>query len=277
MVRSLLIASLALAACNGTAPQGSHPLRLSVTTRSATAGPTTLATSPAAITVGSGANSLTLTKVQVVLARIELGTSGGCAAVATAPTAATAETDETDETDEQDCDELQAGPALVDLPTDGTTKVILDGLVPAGTYSKLQARLDAVNQPDADDAAVSASAFLTAHPDWRGISVKVTGSFTDPAGAAHDFTFTSEVDAEIEAAFATPVTVASGTSNVTIDVDVASWFKDAAGGVIDPTNAANAEAIAHNIRQSVKAFEDDNHDGADDHDATQEHQAHQEP
>src|SRR5437879_80043 len=165
MVRSLLIASLALAACNGTAPQGSHPLRLSVTTRSATAGPTTLATSPAAITVGSGANSLTLTKVQVVLARIELGTSGGCAAVTTAPTAATAATAETDETDEQDCDELQAGPALVDLPTDGTTKVILDGLVPAGTYSKPQARPDAANQPEAERAAVRPRAFPPGHPD----------------------------------------------------------------------------------------------------------------
>src|SRR5205807_832417 len=182
MVRSLLIASLALAACNGTAPQGSHPLSLSVTTRSATAGPTTLATSPAAITVGSGANSLTLTKVQVVLARIELGTSGGCAAVTTAPTAATAATAETDETDEQDCDELQAGPALVDLPTDGTTKVILDGLVPAGTYSKLQARLGAGDPPDADDPARRPSPLLLAHPHRRGVSVEGPGTLIGPAG-----------------------------------------------------------------------------------------------
>jgi hypothetical protein len=254
--------SLTVAACNGTGPRASHPLSLSVTTRSATAAPTT---SAAAITVGSGANSLTLSKVQVVLARIELGTSGGCAPAAATPPA---------ETQEQDCDELQAGPALVDLPTDGTTKVILDGVVPAGTYSKLRARLDALHQPDEDDGPANASAFLTVHPDFKGISVKVTGSFTDMAGTAHDFTFTSEVDAEIEAAFATPVTVGSGTSNVTIDVDVASWFKDAGGAVIDPTNSANAEAIARNIRQSFKAFEDDNHDGADDHDAGQ---AHQEP
>jgi hypothetical protein len=35
--------------------------------------------------------------------------------------------------------------------------------------------------------------------------------------------------------------------------------------VIDPTDPANAEAIERNIRQSFRAFEDDNHDAMDDH------------
>ena len=37
-----------------------------------------------------------------------------------------------------------------------------------------------------------------------------------------------------------------------------------AGAAIDPTNAANAEAIAANIRGSFEAFEDNDHDGVDD-------------
>src|SRR5690349_19034839 len=102
MARSLLIASLALAACNGTGPRDARPLSLSVTTRSSTAAPTP---SPTAITIGTGANSLTLTKVQVVLARIELATSGGCAPDTPVATAQPADMDE------EDCDELQAGPA----------------------------------------------------------------------------------------------------------------------------------------------------------------------
>jgi len=72
-------------------------------------------------------------------------------------------------------------------------------------------------------------------------------------------------DAEIAAAFNPPVTVGTGTSNLTIDVDLASWFKDATGAVIDPTNPANAGAIEENIQRSFRAFEDDNHDGTDDH------------
>ena len=64
-------AVLALAACSSTGPGVSPPVSLSVTTRSPAAAPTSSPAS-AAITVGSGANSVTLTKVQVVLARIEL-------------------------------------------------------------------------------------------------------------------------------------------------------------------------------------------------------------
>jgi hypothetical protein len=123
----------------------------------------------------------------------------------------------------------------------------------------LEAKLDAVEaneEPGAND-------FLTKNPGFAGISVKVTGVFTD-ANGTHDFTFTSEADAEIEAAFQPPVAVGAGTSNLTISLDITSWFKDATGAVIDPTNAANAAAIEQNIRRSFHAFEDDNHDGADD-------------
>jgi len=239
--------ALILAACDGTAPKASQPLSLSVTTKG-TSGVSVPAGSgmSAAIQIGSGANSLTITQAQVVLARIELSTAGSCAT--------TGEAD--------DCAELQLGPTLVDLPVDATTQaMLLDVAVPAGTYSGVQAKLDAV-KPDDDEPG--ASAFLTAHPDFQGISVKVTGVFTDASNTTHDFTFTSEVDAEMEARFEPPVTLASDTKNFTIAVDIASWFKDASGAVIDPTNAANAEAIAQNIARSARAFEDDNHDGVDD-------------
>ena len=94
----------------------------------------------------------------------------------------------------------------------------------------------------------------------------MTGVFTDANSQTHPFTFTVEADAEIEAAFNPPVTVGAGTSNLTIDVNLASWFTDATGAVIDPTNPDNAAAIEQNIQRSFRAFEDDNHDGTDHHD-----------
>src|SRR6266550_6953565 len=236
--------ALTLTACDATAPKTSQPVSLSVTTKGASGVAVPAGSSmSAAIQIGSGANSLTITQAQVVLARIELSTAGSCATTG----------------EEDDCAELQLGPTLVDLPVDATTQVMLvDVAVPAGTYSGVQAKLDAVKPDD------GASAFLTAHPDFQGISVKVTGVFTDASNTTHDFTFTSEVDAEMEARFEPPVTLASDTKNFTIAVDIASWFKDAGGAVIDPTNAANAEAIAQNIRRSARVFEDDDHDGVDD-------------
>lgn len=236
--------ALLLGACSDVGP--SHPVSLSVTTKSASSTPLQgAARINADIVIGTGANSLTISKVQVVLADIELSPGGTCST--------------TDEHD--DCEELEAAPALVDLPVDGSTLVILDGAVPPGTYAALEAKLDAVTANDEEEGG---SAFLTAHPDFAGVSVQVTGVFTDANNQAHPFTFTSEADAEIEAAFQPPVTVGTGTSNLTINVDVASWFKDASGGVIDPTNTANAGAIEENIRRSFQAFEDDNHDGEDD-------------
>jgi hypothetical protein len=240
-------AALILAACNGTTPKAVYPLSLSITTRSTSGASLAGSSVRAAIQIGSGANSLTINQVQIVLARIELSATGSCAT--------TGEAD--------DCDELQLGPTLANLPVDGTTQVMLvDAAVPAGTYSGLQAKLDAVT-PDDDEPG--GSAFLTAHPEFKGISVKVTGVFTDGSNAAHDFTFTSGVDAELEARFQPPVTLTSDTKNFTLAVDVASWFKDASGAVLDPTNAANAETIARNIQRSARAFEDDDRDGIEDH------------
>src|SRR3989454_4645652 len=239
--------ALTFAACDGTAPKASQPVSLSVTTKG-TSGVSVPAGSglSAAIQIGSGANSLTINQAQVVLARIELSTAGSCATTG----------------EEHDCAELQLGPTLVDLPVDATTQVMLEDVaIPAGTYSGVQATLDAVHP---DDNEPGASAFLTAHPDFQGISVKVTGVFTDASNTTHDFTFTSAVDAEMAMRLEPPVTLASDTKNFTIAVDVASWFKDASGAAIDPTDPANAEAIARNILRSARVFEDDDHDGVDD-------------
>src|SRR2546426_7384807 len=241
--------ALTLTACEATAPKTSQPVSLSVTTKG-TSGVAVPAGSgmSAAIQIGSGANSLSITQAQVVLARIELSTAGSCVTMG----------------EDDDCAELQLGPTLVDLPVDATTQVMLEDVaIPAGTYSGVQATLDAVH---ADDDEPGGSAFLTAHPDFQGISVKVTGVFTDASNTTHDFTFTSAVDAEMAMRLEPPVTLASDTKNFTIAVDVASWFKDASGAAIDPTDPANAEAIERNIRRSARVFEDDDHDGVDDND-----------
>ncbi len=232
--------ALLLAACSDMGP--TRHVSLSVTTKSASTGSQPVA---ANIVIGSGPNSITITKAQVVLSEIELSPGGPCSST----------------TEDDGCDELETGPVLVDLPVDGTTKVVLDGLVPAGMYAALEAKLDAVT---ANDDETGASAFLTAHPEFAGISVMVTGTFTDASNQTHSFTFTSEADAGIEAAFQPPVTVDGTTSNLTINIDVASWFTDQSGAVIDPTNTANAGAIEQNIQRSFHAFEDDNHDGESD-------------
>lgn len=252
MIRSFLLrvaawsivpaAGMALAGCDATAPKA---LSVSITTNSIVPAGARFAASGlgADILIGSGANSLKITSVQLVLAKIELASSTPC----------------TGTTGESGCEELELGPVLVDVPLNGTTPAILDQVVPAGTYTGLDAELNAVQAGE-----TGAAAFLAAHPEFAGVSVRVVGVFTDANSVDHPFTFTTGADAEIEMQFQPPVTVGTGTSNLTIAVDVPSWFRDASGAVIDPTNAANAPMIAANIERSFRAFEDDNRDGLPD-------------
>ncbi len=263
--------TLLLAACNSTAPVPSQRISLSTTI-----GPRAAASGPAmdVIVTGTG-GKVKITSAQVVLSHIALKSDAACATDADedandaheandATQPAGASEPNADNNDEHDC-RVHVGPVLVDLPMDGSTKVILDALVPAGTYSGLRAKLEAVEGDDDES-----SPFLTAHPDFADVSVKVVGVFTDAGGTDHAFTFTSKVEAELSVKFTTPVTVGANSKNLTVDVNVGSWFLDAAGAIIDPTKAANADAIEHAIRASLSAFEDDDHDGHDDHGGTPE-------
>lgn len=252
-------AALLLSSCESTAPRPMARVSLSA---AIAAGAHASPSGPAADVIVSGSGgSVKITSAQIVLADVRLkggatcsGTTSGVERDDTPDSAETndssaardsAEAADSDAADtseasdgEHDCEALDVGAVTVNLPLDGTTKVVLDGLVPAGTYTGLRARLDSVN---------------------------VVGVFTDSSGTDHAFTFATGVEAEVEMDFAAPVTVGSGTNNLTIDVNVGSWFTTAAGAVIDPTNPANQDAIEQAIRASFRAFEDDNQDGTDDH------------
>ena len=224
--------AVTLAACESTGP-GTRALSLSVTTKSGTPAASPSSDPPA----GSTVTSLTVSAAQVTVREVELAPVGTtCVAEQADAAAAGTTSDDGSNEEHDDCEELELGPLTVDLPLDATTQLVLDALVPAGTYRAVEAKLNAVN---------------------------VSGSFMD-AGGTHSFTFTSNAEAEIEMEFATPITVGPGTSNFTVSVDVASWFKDASGNFLDPNDPANAETINANIRHSFRAFADEDHDGVDD-------------
>jgi len=244
----LLLASvtLLLTACDSTAP------RLQRINLSTTIGSAPMSTTPgivADLIVNGTGGSVRITSAQMTLSHIKLASDTACAAddgerehadsnETAADTNETADHDDGDDTDEHECEPIRVDPVQVNLPLDGTTKVILDALVPAGSYVGLRAKLESVN---------------------------VVGVFTDSGGTDHAFTFTSDAHAHVSVNFASPMAVSASTTNLTIDVDVASWFKGASGAILDPNNAENQEAIERAIRASFHAFQDDNHDGDDDH------------
>jgi hypothetical protein len=173
-----------------------------------------------------GTDSLILTSVQVVLREIEL------------KRAETADCDV--EPEPEGCEEVEVGPVEV----------------PAGSYSRIDFEVHKVSGGDPTDAA-----FLQAHPTFDGLSIRAQGTFNGQA-----FTFETDLDVEQELSLAVPMAVDETTAtNVTVRVDVSTWFRSAGGALIDPATAnpggQNESEVKDNIKDSFKAFEDEDRDG----------------
>ena len=234
---ALLLAGVA--ACSDAAGTGRAPVSLSFSgMTSAPAAPAAVSGPSLSVTVTSGTNTVVITKAQVVLSHIELSRveSTGCTTTG----------------DDSECEEMKVDPMLVDLPVTPTVTQEISVTLPAGTYHQFEAEIRAphAGEPGAD-------AVLAAHPAFAGKSLHVEGTYNGTP-----FTYDGAPQAEIQMPFNPPLTVAtSSTNNVTVHVDISTWFKDGSGNVIDPTNLANAGTIIENIKKSFHAFEDDDRDG----------------
>jgi hypothetical protein len=213
------------------------------------------AASPVVVTAGDstiialGNDTIILRSVELVLREIELKRVEAAAC------------DSIEGND--DCEEFETGTTLVSLPL-GTTAIdaVVSVNAPAGMYDKLEFK---IHKPESSDDAT----FIAANPDFNGISIRVTGTYSQ-AGTRSNFTFTSDLDASEEVELSTPLTVSDGQpANVTLRVDVSSWFLNAGRtALVDPasgnTGQANEGVVRSNIEASFDAFRDDDHDGHDD-------------
>lgn len=167
--------------------------------------------------------------------------------------------------DNDDCEEFETGAVLATLPLGNVateTMVAVDA--PPGMYDELEFK---IHKPSSSDDA----AFIAAHPGFDGVSIRVSGTYST-AGTRSDFVFTSDLEAEQELEFSPPITVSEGAgTNVTLRVDVSTWFLNAGGtALVDPASAnkgqANEGVVKDRIQASIDAFRDDDHDGHDDDD-----------
>ena len=206
-----------------------------------------------AVIVGTAADTMVITKVQLVLENVKLRLSG----VTTCPDSIKPSDTRGRSNDKGGCSRLDLGPMLLDLPLSGTASSPLGVTVPAGTYSRLEFEIEDIST--SANAPQAQKDFLTAHPEFRDVSVKVVGTYKGTA-----FTFLSRASAEVEFEFNPALAVKTGVNdNVTVDLNLAAWFKNAAGAVLAPT-VANQTAIDQNIITSFSAFGDEDRDGHED-------------
>lgn len=259
---SVLLVTL-LAACSDSAGGGgSGQLSLGMSsvrpsTALAGAAVTGVAGSPAVIAAGDstvitlGNDTIILRSVELVLREIELKR---------------VEADSCDSVQgNDDCEEFETASTLVSLPLGSTaTETVIAINAPAAMYDKLEFKIHKPEDNSSEDAA-----FLAAHPDFNGVSIRVTGTYSQ-AGSRSNFTFTSDLNAGQEVLLSPPLTVSDGVAaSVTLRIDVSTWFLNAGGtALVNPATAnkgqPNEGVVKDNIEASIDAFRDDNHDGHDD-------------
>lgn len=201
--------------------------------------------------VALGNDTVIIRSVELVLREIELERVD-----------APADCDSTAAGQDDACEEFTVGVQLVALPLGNATDKVITIDAPAGLYDEVE--FD-IHKPESSNDA----AFIAAHPDFDGVSIRVTGTYSQ-AGSRSDFVYTTDLDKEQEQALIPPLDVtAGGPVNVTLRVDIASWFLTESGlSLVDPATAnqggQNEGVVKNNIEQSIEAFHDDDSDGLDD-------------
>ena len=276
-MRYLSIAAAAgvvvLAACGDSGPSGTSQVGFALATKAAAPSVTSSLMAAQIFSDPSG-DSLVVDSVFVVVRKLKL--EGGPANSACAQSGemdhdslggvapdsglASSDTAESESADD-DCNELKLGPFLIALPLDSSGALQQFSVtVDTGTYSRVKFQ---IHKPEgANDAA-----FLAAHPEYAGVSIRVAGRWNGTP-----FIFTTGVTDVQEVRFNPPLVVGDAPTSFTLFVDLSGWFRAVDGSLIDPATAgdggANATVVHQNIVRSFHAFEDGDHDGHDDHEGT---------
>jgi hypothetical protein len=236
-----VLATLVLAGCDAGGPSSSAQVNFSVATQ-----PSAADASDTSETYTDGSNTLVINRVRLVLREIELKRVEA--------------TSSCDGSGDDSCERLEVGPMLLDLPLGAGVAHSFTVPVAAGSFDEVEFEIHPPSHDDTPDVA-----FVQAHPDLAGVSVQVDGTFNGV-----EFSFASDLAAEEEIELSPPLVLTeSGTADLTLMVDLGRWFRDGAGLLIDPGTAnvglANEPMVESNIRATLQAFEDENHDGTDDH------------
>ncbi len=217
-----------------------------------TAGQVAAAATSTGFSIKSGTDEIVITKAQVVVKNVKLKS--------VAAVCANDDDDDMDGDDEDDCPTIRVGPFLVNVPVNGTDGGRVAVPVPAGTYSAIRFEIHKVSSSDSADRV-----FRQENPDFRDISVRLEGTYnTKP------FVFTHDVNAKLDVPLTKPVEIGAAGDNVTVTIDMSTWFVKPTGGLYSPAEGNGPglvrAKIQNNIRAAFKAFRDKDRDGKDDDD-----------
>ena len=255
----LVVAALVAACSDGTAPEsGTDQVSLSFSTSggsSASAHVSGSVSAGAEIRVAVGTDSLVIRRAQAVLEEIEFESEDRpCRRRMAAAGIDTVTVDPQRLREYCDGYEVEFGPIVVDLPTASGVNQGVTLRVPPGLYDEIKFEIEPLDDHN------GRSEDRYGRPGPRDASIRVEGTFN-----GEPFVYLSDLEAEVELDFHPPLVIRRGGFNVTIRVDVAEWFTDDDGQLIDPSSAnaggPNQALVERNILASLHAFGDHDRDG----------------
>ncbi|QJR34200.1 hypothetical protein [Gemmatimonas groenlandica] len=281
-VLTAAVAALALSACSdGTSPSSANKVGVGFqlartstaasmtaasvdgSTRSVPGSMPTITASPAGMNISRDGDVLLVTKAQLVVRNVKLKSATAACAdddddEATGKPSTSTSGSSSRREDDDECAVIRVGPYLVDVPVSGADGARVAVEVPAGTYSSIRLWLYKVTSGDSADVA-----FRQANPDFRDISLRLEGTFNGTP-----FIFVNDVNAKLTVPLAEPLVVGTGGDDVTVTIDLSTWFLRSSGGLYSPA-AANTPGqtraqVQNNIRNAFRAFKDRNKDGRED-------------
>ena len=251
LVSAAFVTTALLAACSSASgPSGSgRSVAFQMATQKGTPAPSGTALLSGQEILAAGSDTIVVSSVQFVLRKIEL------------ERAVASPVCDSLNPSHDDCEELKAGPVLLDLPLGTGASRSFSVAVDTGSYKKIQLQ---IHKPSSTDDA----SFLAANPGFDGVSIKMTGSYNGTP-----FTYVTDLEAEQEFEFNPPLAVSDSTgASLTLFVDLATWFANgsvSSPGLLDPATALkggpNESLVKQAIQTSLHAFEDEDHNGGDDH------------
>lgn len=229
---SILVAAGALAACgDSTGVDGGATVDVAFTTTSSTATAGTSAFDetgqPSAITLPGTNGTLVIETIHVIVSEIELeGTLASCE----------------EGIDDDDCEEVEQGPFLVEIPADGSSLQVASATVPLGTYNELEWEVEDLDFDDDDDQQETAAVRADIESVFgAGVwpseaSMAVTGTFlAEGETTPTPFTtfFAAEIEVEMDLVPPLELTTEGASRELTIVLSPELWFLNLDGTVMN--------------------------------------------
>jgi len=173
------------------------------------------------LAIGGSNGTLDITAITLLLGQLELDGSddGDC------------------ESDPAHCDEIEAGPFVVDVPLTGEPVTIANAEITPGLYRELEFEVEDFDA-DEGESAVTLEQLLetvrTRFADWpANASMVVEGTFTPTGGTATTFRAYFRAEIEIELTLDPPLEITDASQSVTVELNLADWFGRPDGTVLD--------------------------------------------